>query len=167
MRVDIVRLAERDIHVAAIRLPARLAGGKMLVRVSDAPVMLFAEFVLGRIRIRIAALPERFDERVALLVVAQALEGLQFLIRDDPVDILVHPLLVRPVQLLLEFLLLLESLLVGELPLQADPDSECLNSANWEWPGNWTGRLAARERQELLQTYPKQLQKPGKNVLLT
>ena len=112
MRFDIVRLAERNVDVAAVCLPARLAGGKVLVGVGDTPIVLLAELVLRRIRIGIAALPERLDKRVALLIVAEALEGLQFLIRDDPVDVLVHPLLVGPVQLLLEFLLLLEALFV-------------------------------------------------------
>jgi putative intracellular protease/amidase len=76
VRFDRVRLAERDIDVAAVGLPARLAGGKVLVGVCDAPVVLFAELVLRRIRIGIAAQPELLDEGVALFIVAQALEGL-------------------------------------------------------------------------------------------
>ena len=56
--------------MAAVGLPAGLAGGKMLVGVSDAPVVLFAELVLWRVRIGVAAQPEVLDECVALLVVA-------------------------------------------------------------------------------------------------
>jgi hypothetical protein len=40
----------------------------MLVRVSDAPVVLFLVGVFGRIRIGIAPLPELLDELFALFV---------------------------------------------------------------------------------------------------
>jgi hypothetical protein len=59
----------------------------MLVGISDAPVVLFAELVLRRIRTGIAPLPELLDESVSFLVVAQALERLQFLVGNNPVDI--------------------------------------------------------------------------------
>ena len=52
MRLDAVRLAVRNVDVTAVGLPARLACGKVLVRVGDAAVMLFTELVLRRIRIR-------------------------------------------------------------------------------------------------------------------
>ena len=100
VRVDRVRLAEGDIDVAAIRLPARLAGGKVLVGIGDAPVVLFAEFVLRRIRIGVAAQPELLDEGVPLLVVAQVLEGLALFVGDDPGHVLVQPGLVGALQLL-------------------------------------------------------------------
>ena len=80
--------------------------------------MLFAKFIFRRIRIRVAPQPELLDEVVPLFVVAQALECLEFLIGDDPVNVLVHPLLIRPFEFLADFLLLLELLLVGELPFQ-------------------------------------------------
>ena len=48
MRLDFVRRAEHDVDAAAVGLPARNAGGEMLVGVGDAPVVLFLEFVLYR-----------------------------------------------------------------------------------------------------------------------
>ena len=81
--IDRVGRAEGDIDVAAVRLPTRLAGGKMLVGIGDAPVMLFAELVVRRIGIGIAAQPELLDEGVPLLVVAQVLEGLPLFVGDD------------------------------------------------------------------------------------
>ncbi len=67
--------------MSAVSLPSRLARRKMLVGVRDAPVVLFAEFVIRRIRVRIAPQPELFNECVPLLVVAQALERLAILRR--------------------------------------------------------------------------------------
>ena len=90
----------------------------MLVRIGDPAVMLFAKFILRRIRIRVPPQPELLDEVVPLLVVAQALECLEFLVGNDPVDVLVYPLLIRPFEFLADFLLLLEFLFVGELPFQ-------------------------------------------------
>jgi hypothetical protein len=69
--------------MTAVRLPSRLAGCKVLVGVSNAPVVLFAELVLRRIRIRVAPQPEILDEGVALLIVAQVLERLRLFVRDD------------------------------------------------------------------------------------
>ncbi len=69
--IDRVGLAEGDVDVAAVGLPAGLAGGKVLVGVGDAPVMLFAELVLRRVGIGIAPQPELLDEGVALFVVAE------------------------------------------------------------------------------------------------
>ena len=116
--VDAVGLAVGDVDVAAVGLPAGHAGGEVLVRVGDAGVVLFAVLVLGRVGIGIAAQPEVFDERVALLVVAQVLEGLRLLVGDDPADVLVEPLLVDAVQLAAEGLLLGALFLVGELALE-------------------------------------------------
>jgi hypothetical protein len=79
--------------VAAVGLPARLAGGKMLVGVGDAPVVLFAELVLRRIGVGIAPQPELLNEGVALLVVAQVLEGLALFVGDDVGHILVSQVL--------------------------------------------------------------------------
>ena len=81
MRVDGVRRAESNIDVAAIGLPPRLAGRKVVVGVRNTPIVLFAEFVVGRVGIGIAAQPELLDERLALLVVAQVLECLPLLVR--------------------------------------------------------------------------------------
>src|SRR6185437_7901258 len=62
--VGTVRLAVGDVYVAPIGLPARLASSEVLVGVGDPAVVLFAEFVLGGFRIRIAAEPEVLDERL-------------------------------------------------------------------------------------------------------
>ena len=118
MRVDAVRLSVSDIDVPAVGLPAGLAGGEMLVRIGYAAIVLLAEFVLRRIRIRIAAQPEVLNEGFALFIVGQALERLHLLIGDDPAHVLVQPLLVGAFQLLLQFFLLLEFLLVAERPVE-------------------------------------------------
>ena len=62
--------------MAAVGLPAGLAGGKVLVGVGDAAVVLFAEFVVRRVGIGVAAQPELLDEGVALFVVAEDLKAL-------------------------------------------------------------------------------------------
>jgi hypothetical protein len=116
--IDGVGLAEGDVDVAAIGLPAGLAGGVVLVGVGDAPIVLFAELVLRRIRIGVAAQPEVLDEGVALLVVAKGLEGLALLVGDDVGDVLFQPGLVGALQLLPYGLLGGKLLLVGALALE-------------------------------------------------
>ena len=74
-------------------------GGKMFVRVFDATIMFFFEFVLHRIRRGIPALPESLDEVVALFVVGELLKSRPLLIRDDPCHVLIQPLLVGLAQL--------------------------------------------------------------------
>ena len=95
MRLDFIRLAEHDVDAAAICFPARNAGCKMLVRIGNALVMFFLEFVLFGVRRGIAALPEGFNKVIALFVVGQLLEGRAFFIGDDVGDVFVQPLLVR------------------------------------------------------------------------
>ncbi len=46
VRIDAVRLAESNVDMTAVRLPTRLTCGKVIVRIGDACVMLFAELVL-------------------------------------------------------------------------------------------------------------------------
>ncbi len=104
--------------MAAVSLPAGLAGRVVLVGVSDAPIMLFAEFVLRRIRIGIAPQPEVFDKGVALLVVRESLEGLALFVGDDVGHILIQPGFVCALQLLPDGLLSRELLLVGALALE-------------------------------------------------
>src|SRR5208282_2726982 len=108
------RLAVNDVNAAAIRLPARHAGGKMFVGVGDALVMLFLVFVLFGIGSRVTALPEGLDEVVALLVIRKLLEGRALFVRDDPDHVLFQPLLVGLAQLDLEGSLVLRFLfLIG------------------------------------------------------
>ncbi len=118
MRVDVVRLAVGNVDVAAVCSPTRLARRKSLVRIRDPRIVLFAILVLRRVRIRIPPQPEILDEDLALFVVAQALERLQLLVGDDPLDVLIHPFLVLAMKLTMQRLLLLELLLIGERPLQ-------------------------------------------------
>ncbi len=118
MRVDAVRFAVSDIHVTAIGLPSRLASSEMLVRIGDAAIVLFAELILRRVGIRIAAQPEVLNKGFPLFIVRQAFERLHLLIGDDPAHVLVEPLLIGAFQLLLQFLLLLEFLFIAKRPVE-------------------------------------------------
>ena len=55
--------------------------------------MLLAKFVIGRVRIWVAAQPEIFDEVFPLFIILQLLECLHFLVGDDPDHILLKPFL--------------------------------------------------------------------------
>src|SRR5580698_5934897 len=68
----------------------------MLVGVGNALVVLFFVLVLFGVRSGIATLPESFDERIALFVVAELLEGRLLFVGDDPDHVLIEPFLVRP-----------------------------------------------------------------------
>ena len=116
--IDRVGRAEGDVDVAAVGLPAGLAGGEVLVRVGDAAVVLFAEFVLRGVRIRIAAQPEILDEGVPLLVVRERLEGLALFVGNNVGHVLVQPGLVGALQLLFDGPLGGELLLVGTFALE-------------------------------------------------
>ena len=118
MRLNRIRWAEGNVHVAAIRLPSRLARGIMVIRILNAPIMLFAEFIVGGVGIGIAPQPELLDERFALLVIAQVLEGLPLFVRDDVGHILIQPGFVGGFEFLPNFLLRLEFLFVRPLALQ-------------------------------------------------
>jgi hypothetical protein len=69
MGVNLIRRSKHDVHAAAIRLPTRHAGGKMLVGISDAAIVLFLELVFFGVGCGIAALPEGLNELVAFFVV--------------------------------------------------------------------------------------------------
>src|SRR5580658_10702389 len=118
MGVNRVGGAERDIDMTAIGLPSGLAGGEVLVGVGDAAVVLFAEFVVGRIGIWVAAKPELLDERVALFIVREIPKGLTLFVRNDVGDVLIEPCLVGALQLLTDCPLRLDDLLVAAGPLQ-------------------------------------------------
>src|SRR5208283_2142783 len=60
--VDAVGWAPGNIDMTAVGLPAGFTGGKVVVGVLDAPVMLLAKLVLRRIGTGVAALPEVLDE---------------------------------------------------------------------------------------------------------
>ena len=94
MRINLIRLAIDDVDAAAIGSPAGNARREVLVGVSDALVVLFLVFVLFGVRRGIAALPEGFNEVVALLVVGELLERRALFVGDDPDDVLFQPLLI-------------------------------------------------------------------------
>src|ERR1700722_14448510 len=95
MRVDRVRRAPHDVNATAIGLPSRLAGRVVVVGILNAPIMLFAKLVLKRIGIWVAPLPETLNERLALLVIAQAQKRSALIVGDDVVNFLVQPGFIR------------------------------------------------------------------------
>src|SRR5712692_5068905 len=99
MRFNFIRRAIHDVDLAAISLPAGNAGGEMLVGVRDATVVLVFKFVFCSIRGWIAALPESFDELLALFLVRELFESCALFVRDNPAHILVQPFLVLLTQL--------------------------------------------------------------------
>ena len=74
--------------------------------------MLFAEFIVRRVGIRVPPQPELLNEGLALLIVAQAFECLTFLVRNDVGDILIQPRPISGLDLLPKFLLGLELFLI-------------------------------------------------------
>jgi hypothetical protein len=85
----------QDVDSSPIRFPSRNAGCEVGVGICQPPVMLFFEFIFGRSRIRIAALPEGDDKSVALLVGRKLLEVGPFLVGDNPRDVFPEPFFVN------------------------------------------------------------------------
>ena len=83
VRIDFVGRAPEDIDVAAIGFPAGDAGGVAVVGVGDAAVVLFARIVFGGVGSGIAAGPEILNERIALFVGGEEVEGVAFFVGDD------------------------------------------------------------------------------------
>src|SRR5690242_20459713 len=71
----------------------------MLIRVSDAAVMLFLVFVFRSIWRGIATKPELLDKLIAFGVGRQLLKSRELLSGNDPPDIFVKPLLIRALEL--------------------------------------------------------------------
>ena len=118
MGLDLVGRPKHDVHPAAVGLPTRDAGRVVLVGICDTPVVLFFKLVLFGVRRGIAALPESFNELVALFVVRELHEGGFFFVGDNPAHVLVQPLLIRLAQLNLERLGVGLPLFFGDLTLQ-------------------------------------------------
>ena len=118
MCVNFIGRTIHDVNAPAVGSPARNSRCVVLIRVRDAAIVLFLEFVFDCVGSRIASQPELLDELISFFVVAQPLESLTLFIRDDPAHILVEPLLVRLAQLALECLLVFFLLLVSERSLQ-------------------------------------------------
>src|SRR5215510_13000654 len=105
VRFNLIGLAEHDIDAPAVGLPSGDAAGVMLVGVGDALVILFAVFVDVSVGVWIAAVPEPFDELLALVVSLERVEDLALFIGDDPADVFVYPAYVNALDLLLLALL--------------------------------------------------------------
>src|ERR1039457_4980030 len=104
--------------MASIGLPTRFAGCIVVVCILNPPVVLLAELIIGRVGIGIAAQPELLDESLALLIVAEVLEGFSFFVGDDVGYVLLQPRLEGPLQLPPNFLLGFEFVFIGAFPLQ-------------------------------------------------
>src|ERR1039458_7106871 len=83
MSVNLVGWTVHDVNAPAVGSPPREARRKMFVGIGNAAVVLFLEFVLRRVRSRVAAQPELFDKLVTLLVVGELFEGGHFLDRKS------------------------------------------------------------------------------------
>jgi len=92
---NIVWWAVHDVETAAVGLPAGNPLGKMLIRKSEAAVVLFLKCVSSRAGNRISPIPKRDDETISLFVGPKLLEIGAFLIGDNPADVLVEPLAVE------------------------------------------------------------------------
>src|SRR5450432_125743 len=99
----LVGRAVGDVDAAAVRLPAGNSRSEVLVGVGDAAVVFFLKLVFHGVRGGIAAQPEIFDERLALLVGLETLERGALLIGDDVRHIFVEPLAVGGFELFAEF----------------------------------------------------------------
>ena len=118
MRVDLVGLAVNDVDAAAIGSPAGHARREMLFGVGNALVVLFLIFVLFGVGRGVAALPEGFDEVVALLVVGELLESRALFVGDDVDYVLFQPLLVGLAQFLFQATRILLPLFFVRGPLE-------------------------------------------------
>src|SRR5712691_8127581 len=87
MRFDVVGFAVFQIDAAAIGLVSGNAGSEVLVHVSDALVIRFPVFILFGIGIGIATTPEFSDELFTFFIGSQLLPGIQFIGRDDRLNI--------------------------------------------------------------------------------
>jgi hypothetical protein len=94
MRIHFVCRTIHDVHAATVRLPPGNAGGKVLVGIGNATVVLFFVFVLFGIGSGVAALPERFNKVVAFFVIGKLFERGSLLVGDDPDHVFVQPLFI-------------------------------------------------------------------------
>src|SRR5262245_40081981 len=99
MGLDLVRFSPGNVDATTISLPTGNAGGKVLVGVGDAFVILIAVFVFLGVRIRIAAAPEILNEILPLLIRGQGIKSLFLIFGDDVSDVRIDPFLIRVLQL--------------------------------------------------------------------
>src|SRR6266481_2559366 len=100
--LDLIRGPKHDVSAAAVGLPPGDASRVVFVGIRDTPVVLFFKLVLFGVRRGIAALPEGFNELVALFVVRELHEGGFLFVGDYPAHILVQPLPISLAQLNLQ-----------------------------------------------------------------
>src|SRR5208282_5900930 len=102
VRLDLIRRPKHDVSPSTVGLPPGDAGREVLVGIRYAPIVLFFELVFFCVRRGIAALPEGFNELVALFVVRELHEGGSFFVGDNPTHVLIQPLPISLAQLNLE-----------------------------------------------------------------
>src|SRR5271157_343804 len=103
--INFVRRTVHDVNPATIRLPSRNAGSKTLVGISNAAVIFLFELVFGAAGVGVAAVPEIFDKRLALVVRGEFLKSGSLFVGDDVGDFLAQPFLVRRLHFVPERLL--------------------------------------------------------------
>ena len=96
MGFDLIRLAPNDVDAPPVGFPARNTRREPLVRIRNARVMLFLEFVVYRVGSGIPAKPKLFDELLPLFIRLQGFECGALLVRNDVGHILVEPLAKSP-----------------------------------------------------------------------
>jgi hypothetical protein len=83
-----------DVDTAAVSPPPCITSTKLLIGISDSPIVLDFILILNCSRFGISAKPELLDEAFFLLQGRQGFEYCPLLIADDVKDILVEPFLV-------------------------------------------------------------------------
>src|SRR5258708_40187153 len=102
MGINFIGRPKHDVRPAAFGLPAGDACRVVLLSIRDTPAVLFFKLVLLGVRRGIAALPEGFNELLALFVVRELHEGGFLFVGDNPAHVLVQPLPISLAQLNLE-----------------------------------------------------------------
>src|SRR5438046_10765385 len=92
MGFDLFRLPPNDVDAPPVGFPAGNTRREPLIRIRNARVMLFLEFVVYGIGRGIPAQPELFDELLPLFIRLQGFECGALLVRTDVGYILVEPL---------------------------------------------------------------------------
>src|SRR5262245_47776973 len=92
MRFNFIRRPPKDIDVPSIGFPSRYARSKMLVGVSNPPIVFFFEGIFRRVGIGIPNLPKVLDKLVALLVRPEFEKRLPLGRRNDVGCVLLQPI---------------------------------------------------------------------------
>src|SRR5215471_7860939 len=99
MRIHFVRRSPDDVNAPTIRSPTRNARSKVLVGISDAPVMLFLKVVFWQVWIAATPQPKLLNELLALFASAQLQKRGSLFRRDDVHHVFLQPLFVLGIQL--------------------------------------------------------------------